>query len=516
MGKYSIILVMGVSLFMVYYSGAIRNNIYASEVEIVRNYHQNNARNIAQSAALVAVRKITDSNTDEFTVNADETKRIPSSDYKPWDELDGKYKYELINSGGNSLVLKTTGISGSKEYTVTVTMEKMPVDWNNIPYAIFAKEGITIDNAQVIGDIGTNATADASIQLGSLGLLEYDLNLEDLGSALGNLNINEALNEVIVPGCMICPDSDGDGGDVYVGPGGSDNTIKVNEDLLSNLISTVTGLVDGVLDWLFGSDEGGEFSPYKSWAALSIPETFEAPVLPNFPPKINKKEIDFGYINAATLSPEDYSGYYIPELTLDGINSLTIETGGEDRILHVGKLLVEGVSGSINIKGGGDLKVMVEDEMDLGGVLSGININGSPSQLEIYYAGDKEVNLGLLSTFKGSLVVKKADITINGLIDNFKGHIISGGENVTIGLLNSFLEPEEYEEGVHSSFTNLIYAPNAKVTFNSIITNFHGHIVAEEFEANSLLGLLTQFTQADPDPTTLPDLPENFVVKTWY
>jgi hypothetical protein len=216
---------------------------------------------------------------------------------------------------------------------------------------------------------------------------------------------------------------------------------------------------------------------------------YPMPIFPEFPTGSPTVSSVYG---DQVLQPSDYEGYYIPEFHLGGNSTVTIHTGDQDRILHVGSFDIQ--SGTVEIVGDGKLTLYIENIIDMGGN-STVNKNGDLNNLMMYYRGNEEVDLGEEddvefggnTLFNGSMFALQANIHLRGTA-GVQGNIITGGSNVTL-------------RGNSSAISRTIYAPNATVRADGNVS-IRGSVISDRFIGS---GNTTLVYDSELD-TPLPDL----------
>ena len=326
------------------------------------------------------------------------------SNYEDWDEMGGSYKYTATTNGDTlSLTVwgKVNGVTYEQELKYKTITEE-PIWQPNLPYAVFS--GINMEltgSAKVIGNVGTNATGNRDVDL------EWSTSIDS---------------------------------SLYIGPGGDPSSTVYQAS---------------------GSNVKGELGNLPS------PGEYELPKFVDYPAKTNIKTpvVTTWPFTNITLTPSDYDGAYIPSVTVQSNYSLTIDTGTEDRVMHVGDFNL--FQGTVNVTGSGKLTLIVEDDLRVEGS-SQMNTSGDQSNLFTYYGGSDALDFAGSTNFNGSVYAETADIHIGGS-GGIQGHIITGGENVIV-------------DGAAQANTRVLYAPNARVEVNGS-GRIRGAIVANEFVA---------------------------------
>lgn len=462
MGKYAIFLVLALTFSMLTYSYALRNSIFISNERNIASFSQGQAQNISHGAALIAVNSIKSGDDKFLPESAGATITYPNNivevvlslllgsdyeqntgsdisenDFEYWDEMGGSYsitvKREPVNVGTNempkdSLIVYSTGKYEDQIFTTRVGLERT-YEWDPlIDVAVHADKLVDLQSGEILGDVSINSRVANAVNLGASSQIT------------GNLLIGPNEGE-----------SSGGGG-LFGGVIGG---------LIGSLTDVISGSVDNIL---------GDLLEYEEEKKHELPE------FPEFPS---------GYLTGGSiygsqfLSPSDYDGYYIPEIDLGGNSTLTIDTGGQDRVLYVGKFNVQ--SSDVEIVGGGSLTMYVENHFDLKGRAK-VNEHGNTNNLMLYYKGDQEVDLydetldfSGNTVFNGSIYADKADVNLTGTT-GIQGNVLTGGDNVNL-------------TGNAEAITRLIMAPHATVTATG---NFKasGSIISDEFLGSGNMSII--------------------------
>jgi hypothetical protein len=429
MGKYAILIVSALIFSVITYSHGLRNAIFMSNTRVVQSFSQNQAHNIAQSAAMIAINDLRNDPNSLLLPSAGNTVFFPSATgFEPWAEMSGSYNLRFSNQGDSLLIMNSTGRFEDAIYRTTLGLIVGPSRWNpNLNQALHAERIIDLSGGSgdlIIGQVSINSIADNSVRLGSQSKIKIS-------------------------------------GDLLIGPG-SDKT-KVVVGNLNNVSGNIVN--------------------------LSRRFTYDMPIFPDFP----TMAMPAIYQGETQLEPHNYSYRYFNELNLQGSNNLVINTGDQDRILHVGKFNVQ--SSDITIIGDGKLTIYVEYELDVKGNAK-INKDGEIDQLMIFYRGNPEVDLydetlsfGGTTQIIGSLYADKASINLNGTA-SVEGHVLTGGNNVTI----------RGNPNLESEFSRVIFAPNALVAAVGNVL-IKGSVIADSYygSGNSTI---------DYDPDFGGDLPD--------
>ncbi len=370
----------------------------------------------------------------------DEEEVTSVNDYTDWEGMGGSYKYS-VTEVGDTITVESWGKVNGLEYKQELKLMSMMTSpiWNpDLPYAVFSGTNVNLDgSARVIGHMGTNATGAG------------DVNLE------WSTKIDSSL---------------------LIGPGGDPSTTVIQPS------GTSVGLGIGNLPSP-GEYELPEFIEYPAKSSVKLPVTTVWP------------------FTNITLNPADYDGSYIPSVTVQSGYTLNINTGTEDRVMHVGSFNL--TQGTVNITGSGKLTLIVEDDLLVQGS-SRMNSSGSQENLFTYYGGEDRLNFAGATNFNGSVYAETANITIGGS-GGIQGHVITGGDEVLVS-------------GAAVANTRILYAPNAHVNVTGS-GSIRGAIVAERFSASGAARV--EFSSALS--STLPELTledgggfSGYAILSWY
>ncbi|GAB5409989.1 MAG: hypothetical protein BalsKO_23540 [Balneolaceae bacterium] len=325
--------------------------------------------------------------------------------YIDWNTMGGSYKFNIIESG-DTILIESWGKVKDIEYKQELKLlsKKTSPVWNpNLPYAVFSGNNLSLSgSAKVIGHAGTNAVGAGDVSLA------------------WSTSIDSSL---------------------LIGPGGDPSTTVIQAS---------------------GNNVGLEISNLPSPGEYELPDFIDYPAKTS----VRSSVITAWPFTNITLSPSDYDGAYIPSITVQSNYVLNIDTGSEDRVMHVGDFNL--TQGTVNITGTGKLTLIVEDDLIVAGS-STMNNGGNQERLFTYYGGEDGLNFAGATTFNGSVYAETADVSIGGS-GGIQGHIITGGDNVTVS-------------GAAVANTRILYAPNAhvKVTGSGSIS---GAIVADRFTSD--------------------------------
>ncbi len=381
MGKYAIILVSALIFSMLTYSHALRNALFMSNSRTVQSFSQNQAHNISQSAAMMAITHLRNNENSTFLPTPDNTLYFPSQNgFEFWHDMHGEYNLELTNHGGSLLTLRSTGRFEDTIYRTEIGLLIGSSTWNpNFDQALHAENSIELGGNDYIGCVGANpcqvtlnSSLSNSVHLGSQSKIKIDA-------------------------------------DLFIGPGSDVNSVVVGNQ------NNVSGDIK----------------------VLSQTIKYEMPEFPDF------TELSFLpgssiYSTGMTLSPEDYDQRHIPEILMtSGNNTLIIDTGDQDRELRVGKLDLSGQN-EIKIIGDGKLTIYVDYDVDMKGG-SSINEGGNVNHFMLFYRGNQEVELydetldfGGNTHFNGNFFADKANVRLRGTA-GIQGNVITGGSVLMSG-----------------------------------------------------------------------------------
>jgi hypothetical protein len=370
MGKYAIIIVLTVLVTLSIYGYGLQRTWMSADIAAVEVYNNSQARNIAQSSAMVAIQKIIVDEDENFKPEEDETILIPASvdSFRTWDAMRGEYRYQIRNLGDSLVTVAARSRFRGSEYEIEVVLEKASNDWDpDLSHAVFARTSLTMTgSARIYGDAGTNSTAAGAVNLS------------------WSTKIDSSLS---------------------IGPGGNPSTVVIEANFQQGNV-------------------GGEVVNLPSIKNFPLPEFPEYPVKDDIVSNITIS----GGGGAVTLNPDAYDGKYIPTLRIQSNKVLQLATGNVDRVLHVGHLDI--TQGHLDILGTGKLTIYVENQITLGGS-SSANRYRLPETMFIYYGGTNALSFTGSTGFRGGLYAETANITLGGS-GGIQGNIITGGSSVTI------------------------------------------------------------------------------------
>ncbi len=381
MGKYAMVIVSALIFSVITYSYGLRNALFLSNSRVVQSYSQNQAHNIAQAAAMIAINNLRNDSNTNFFPSENNIINYPSvENFEPWEEMHGSYNLRFMNQGNLLLVLTSTGLFEETIYSTNIGLIIGNSIWTpNFDQVLHAEDSITLGGNDYIGcegilpcQVTINSIDQNAVKLGTQSKIKID-------------------------------------GDLFIGPGGHPNVV------VNGNHSNVAGKITPLLRRL----------DYK---------------MPNFP---DYSDLNFlpgssVYSNSIILNPEDYDRRHIPEILMtSGNNTLVFNTGNQDRELRVGNLQLSGQN-RINVIGEGKLTVYVDYDIDMKGG-SAMNELGDLNQLMLYYKGNQEVELydetidfGGNTFFNGNFFSEKAHVRLRGTA-GIQGNVITGGSVIMRG-----------------------------------------------------------------------------------
>jgi len=331
---------------------------------------------------------------------------------------------EQSEPGTDKCILHSTGIvqSGNQEIKERISIEVTKIQPSPTPqgrdvelklkYALFTYNNIHMGSngsSRIIGDVATNSTVPNSVYFPWSAMVE---------------------------------------GHLLVGPG-VDPSIVVNGAQPNPETGNVT----------LGTSN------------LEKEESYPEPVFPEFPTDLpTRSSITLKGSTNGSISED---GYY-PNITIKNNTILTIDIPeGTERKIMVDTLNMP--QGNIVINGSGKLTLYVKNTKNTftfknGSKINyGINGNGNPDQVLIYYQGTNKFSVAGDTKINGTIFVEKADMEINNS-GGIKGHIITGGNNVSVA-------------GDGSAVVKALYAPNANVSLTNS-GSIYGAVVAKNFSTS--------------------------------
>lgn len=210
---------------------------------------------------------------------------------------------KLLVSAFALLFLLPTLAHAQRNVAVQMNSGTQATTWNpTLDFAVFAFDDFEVTgSSRILGSIGTNSTASATVRLNSWGSPNVIQN------------------------------------DVYLGTGGNPATVITSPN--PNSIG------------------GSVFT-------LPAPRSYPMPDFPVFPAKdVVGSSVNLSGSAALTLNPADYAGKFIPEIRIQNNTVLTIDLGNEDRVFHIGKLRID--QGHIRFINRGTVILLVEEEFTM-------------------------------------------------------------------------------------------------------------------------------------------------------
>ena len=399
MGKYAILIVSALIFSMITYSHGLKNALFMSNTRTVQSFSQNQAHNIAQSAAMMALNNLRNNEHSPFLPDTDEIFLFPTSDgFEPWPELSGSYNLGFTNQGDSLLVLHSTGRFEETNYRVNLGIMIGPSIWNpHVDQAVHAEVDIDMSNATenaIKGDVSINNNSNSSVKLGD----QQRVKITD---------------------------------DIFV-PGGGDHVVSGR---LGNL--------------------GGEVQ------SIQWPLNFNLPLFPEFPTisenypydnntVLNPEDYDGKYINEITVSGSN-------TLTINTGDE------DEVHVMHVGSLKLQASDilltgeGKLIVYVESELDLNGNAKFNKDGDVNQLEVYYR-GYSEVDLIDDEPIDEGDISMsgnnqIVGSLYAKNANIKLAGTA-GIVGNIITGGSSVSIqGNANLSSTTE----------ARIVYAPNAFV-----------------------------------------------------
>ena len=484
MGKYAIFIVSALIFSLLTYSSALRNAVFMSNTRTVQTHSQNQAYNIAQSAAMVVYNDIRNNpDGSSFSPEEDSTYVYPSlNGFEDWVEMHGSYNILTRNQGDSLLTIQSTGQFEGSRYIVNVGLIKTSAGGGGFPWpafdsAIHSDENTAITNGNVYGDVysGGKFSIPGNAQVyGNVVVIPDEVGAVTINS--GGISGSLSANTTKADGVNYTNWGASIDGNLLVGP-------ESDPDVVAPKIS----------QWHPGHVGGSSGAMSEPIPPIELDEP-EFPDPPSIPNSISPISISGGSSNDMTLDLRSGS-VYTSSISVESDRNLTIIVGDQDRTLRVGNFNMP--QGHLNIisEGEGSLQLYVDDYFNIDGS-SSLNNNSnpdgnerSPLSLLIAYAGSSEFVVDGAQSMNANMFIKDADLdlTASGKVN---GNIVTGGENVDI-------------EGDGTNNSRLIYAPNAHVDMAGS-GKINGSLVAKSFSGTG--GFYVNYTTDFED--TLPDLPD--------
>lgn len=368
MGNYALILVMALGFAIAIYTLNINQQVLISEAQVAESFSTSQARNVAQSAAQVAVAKILNGADTQFNPAPGDVILFPvdGTSFEPWPELAGAYRLRIENHADTLIQLQVMGQFGDQQYPVNVSFSPMAQKggFPELDKAVFSRNSIRMEgSARIIGNAGTNTISNSGV------FFAWSPRVE---------------------------------GSLSIGPGGVPSSVVHQTNHGGN--------VDGNIQ------------------VLPEERDYPLPEFPAFPVgSPTGTSVHLTGVMTQTLSPSDYHGLFLNQVRLENDTHLYIQTGGQHRELFVNNFTIN--QGHIHILGGGSLTIYVQNGFTLTGS-STVN-NNAASDVMMFYKGSGEVNVGGNTRFRGHLYAETANVRIANS-GGFTGHIITGGTSVIV------------------------------------------------------------------------------------
>lgn len=344
-------------------------------------------------------------------------------------------------SGTKEWNIHSTGIvqSGNQEITETISIEITKIQPSPTPtegsgnevelelkYALFTYNNIQMGSkgsSKIIGNVATNSTVPNSVYFPWSATIDAEYDEEDTYKF---------------------------GGKLFIGPNGDPSQV-------------VNGARPNP-EYSWENNGNVELGTFNLEEVVSYPD----PIFPEFPTDLpTRSSITLQGSTNGSISDD---GYY-PNITIKNNTVLTIDIPeGTERKIMVDTLNMP--QGNIVINGSGKLTLYVKSAFTF---TNGSKINygssgdGNPDQVLIYYEGTNKFSVAGDTKINGTVFVEKADMQIDNS-GGIKGHIITGGNNVSIA-------------GDGSAVVKALYAPNANVSLTNS-GSIYGAVVAKNFSTS--------------------------------
>jgi len=438
MGKYAILIVSALIFSMITYSHGLRNALFISNARTVDSYSQNQAHNIAQSAAMMVIRDLRTNPSSFFLPEGDDIVEFPvNGGFENWPEMYGEFRIEVSNQlAQETITINSTGRFEDTIYRTTIRLRSDTFS-PSFEQALHANNSIYMSGNDYVGCGG-------------------------ITPCLVTLN-NTAANTVGLTGSVQME------ADLYVGVGGNPDVV-----LSGSSVDKIDGKV--------GVQEEEEYYPPS--------------VFPNFNEIFPNGYSPNNYTSSATLNAQDLNLGYFDSIELGGQNKLTINTGNDSDAIYKVRLrnLKLSAQSSIDLVGEGKLELYVDQAVEMRGG-SSINEDGDVKNLILYYQGFEDVDLaepeqmdlelGGNTIFNGSLFADQANITLRGTA-GIQGNVTTNGD--------------VHLYGDADAISRLIYTPYGTVTAHGNV-KIRGAVITNDFvgSGNTSLVYDPEF-DADPPP----------------
>lgn len=374
MGKYAIIIVFTVVVTSSIYSYGLQRVWLSSDIAAVDIYNYSQARNIAQSAALLAVRKIvTNADASYIPTKGSQLHKPPiSNSFNDWTAMKGQYQLRMMNQGDTLITIISRGKFRDSVYDMEVVLEKESDDWDpDFPHAVFALTSINMTgNSRINGHAGTNANTVGAVNMTNTARIDSSLS---------------------------------------IGPG-------------ANPAITVV-------------QSGSVMGEIKN---LKKEITYDMPQFPEFPAKVSTAaNVNITTNRVIGYSSSYYDKKFISSITITNNGTAQFATDNVDRVLHVGNLDISSGHLNVSGTGKLTIYVENRITLGGTSTVNSNDSKRPIESLFVYYKGTNALNLAGRTGFYGSLFVESADITLTGSTTvlgsgGVAGNIISGGNNITV------------------------------------------------------------------------------------
>ncbi|MCH8558134.1 MAG: polymer-forming cytoskeletal protein [Balneolia bacterium] len=471
MGKYSILLVLGLSVVMFTYSFLLRNTFFSGNERVVEMYEFNQAHNIAQGALMTVIR---DLNNGESSIEIPVAGGSSSTGFSSWPDMMGDYNIDIRHDSARDLmIVESTGRFDGTEYTVTAGLRSSAAgfNWPDMDFALYTEDYLSINSGSIEGDIfsGGKLTVDGNAQIrgNATAALSGNSPLLDLGLiTFGERTVSATIGSGRIHGDLYTNATNDGGveytnwsaeimGNLLVGPGGNPSNVAPKMSL-----------------WHPGHVKGNQ----GSLNAEIPPQLLPMPVFPEIPGGLNTLlDVNLSGVSNQNIDLRNLGDAYIQNINISNDTVLNIVVGDQDRVLRVSNFNMP--QGHLNIisEGSGNLQLIIDNTFTIAGS-SSMNNNENqggnsrmPQSLLLAYGGSQELSIGGDIPINANLYVESADLRL-GNSGSLKGNIISGGENITI-------------DGGSQNQSRLIYAPHANVTMGGSGTVL-GAIAARSFSGS--------------------------------
>lgn len=372
MGKYALIITAALIFSLLTYSYALKNALFQSNIRSVQSYSQNQAHNIAQSAAMVAINDIRNDSNSNFHPSTDATYIYPGADqFSSWGDMHGEYRIEVTNQADTLIHITSIGKFEDSIYRANVGLSKGSVAWNPvIDQAIHAENSVTMGgNDFVDGDVTINSIRSSAVNLGSQPKIKI-------------------------------------GGSLMVGPGGDPSQVVAGN--LSNV----------------GGDTG----------AMLERLDYNMPEFPDFP-AISSTGSSV-YTSSTLSASDYHGKYIPEILLSGNATlNIDTGEEGDERVMHVGKLDVQSSvvnltgAGKLTVYVDTHIDLKGKGKVNEGGEVNQLMVYYKGDQeVELY---EETLDFGGNTFFNGSLFADKANVKLYGTA-GIQGNVITGGGHVDL------------------------------------------------------------------------------------